>query len=145
MHMNADASTTTTTLAPYGTFNDSALLFLRSWIGTMFILHGAPKVFGGVPKLAVTVDAMGIPFAEAFAWMAALSEFGGGLFLLLGLGVRPAAFLVAMVMTVAAFVRHADDPFGTKELPLTYLVTLVYFMIVGGGRYSVLSLMKRKR
>lgn len=142
---NEVSSNTISPAAPGDSRLDIALSFLRIWIGTMFIVHGSPKIFGGIPKLTATVDKMGFPLPEVFAWMAALSEFGGGVLLLLGLAVRPAAFFAATTMIVAAFVRHADDPFNKKELALTYLVILIFFMIVGGGRYAIGRLLPKRR
>lgn len=125
--------------------HDLAWLLLRVWIGAMFIVHGGPKVFGGIPKLTATVTKLGFPFPEGFAWAAALSEFGGGILLVLGLGVRPATFFMGATMIVAAFIRHADDPFNKKELALTYLAVLIFFMVVGGGKYTAGWLLNRAR
>jgi len=124
---------------------DYAMLLLRLWIGAMLIVHGSPKVSDGATKLTGSVVKMGFPAPDVFAWLATLSEFGGGILLVLGLGVRPAAFFAATTMAVAAFIRHADDPFGKKELALTYLVILIVFMIVGGGRFAIDAIIKRRR
>jgi putative oxidoreductase len=80
---------------------------------------------------------MGFPAPVFFAWMAALSELVGGVFLAIGFATRPAAFLIACTMTTAGFVRHAADPYGRKELAFLYLAVAVMFMLTGAGRYSV--------
>jgi putative oxidoreductase len=116
---------------------DAAILIARVWLGAMMITHGWGKVFGGVPRLTKSVTEMGFPLPEFFAWCAALTEFGGGIMLILGLLTRPMSAFVIVVMGVAAFVRHADDPFGRQELPLTYLVMALTLLIVGAGRYSI--------
>ena len=55
------------------------LLVLRIGIGLMFILHGAPKLFGGPEKwgqIGGAMSSLGIGFAPAFwGFMAAVSEF----------------------------------------------------------------------
>ncbi len=116
---------------------DSAVLLLRLWLGGMMILHGYGKVFGGVDKLTERVESMGFPAPELFAWAAALSEFGGGILLIIGLFTRPAAIFVFFTMFTAAFIRHFDDPFGKKELALTYMVLALVLLIAGPGRFGM--------
>lgn len=116
---------------------DGAIAFLRIWLGAMMIVHGYSKVFGDNTRFFEGVADMGFPVPELFGWLAAFSEFGGGVLLILGLLTRPAALLVAATMGVAAFVRHFDDPFGNKELPLTYMVIAIALLIAGPGKISL--------
>ena len=116
---------------------DSAVLLLRVWLGAMMIYHGYGKVFERIDGFTEGVAKMGFPMPEFFAWAGALSEFGGGILLILGLFSRPAALFVSSTMFVAAFVRHLDDPFGKKELALTYLVMAIALAITGPGKYSL--------
>jgi putative oxidoreductase len=44
-------------------------------------------------------------------------------------------------MAVAAFVAHADDPFGRKEMSLLYLTAWVGLFLTGPGRYTLQNLM----
>lgn len=117
--------------------HDNAVLLLRLWLGAMMIVHGYGKVFGGLERFTAGVEKMGFPAPELFAWAAALSEFGGGILLILGLFTRPAAIFVTCTMFVAAFIRHMDDPFGKKELSITYLVLALILLITGPGRLSL--------
>jgi putative oxidoreductase len=66
-----------------------------------------------------------------------LSEVLGGLLLALGLFARPAAACVAVTMLVAAFVVHAGDPFGRRELALAYACVAIGVLLAGPGRYSL--------
>ena len=70
-----------------------APLILRLVLGVIFIAHGYPKLFGGgMEKFVGTVTTkVGMP--PFMAYVAALSEFGGGVLLLLGLFTRWAALL----------------------------------------------------
>lgn len=117
--------------------HDNAVLLLRLWLGAMMIVHGYGKVFGGIERFTQGVAKMGFPAPELFAWAAALSEFAGGILLIIGLFTRPAALLVTATMFVAAFIRHMDDPFGKKELSITYLVLALVLLITGPGKLSV--------
>ena len=124
---------------------DYPALLLRLWLGAMGVVHGFPKVFGGMEKFTEGVVKMGLPAPEFFAWAAALSEFAGGILLILGLGTRLSAFLMAATMAVAGFIRHAEDPFKTKELALAYLVLSVVVFLLGPGRFSLDALVFRRR
>lgn len=116
---------------------NAGLAVLRVFTGlSMALAHG----LGKVPPSAGFVEAtanMGFPLPALFAWTAGLSEFAGGLLVALGLGTRPAAFFVGCTMAVAAFVRHAGDPFASQEKALLFLAIAVAFALAGGGKYSL--------
>lgn len=123
---------------------DGGLLLLRFWLGGMMIYHGWGKVPPSEKFLAGVVE-MGFPMPEVFGWAAALSEFGGGILLVLGLLSRPAALFGAATMAVAGFIRHADDPFGKKELAFAYLVLHLIVVLTGPGRIALDSLLASRR
>ncbi len=124
-------------------FGDIGLAILRVGAGAlMAYAHGLSKVYSdgsmGVPeKLISGVRAMGFPAPTAFAWMAALTEFLGGILLALGLMTRPVAMALTFNMAVAAFVAHGKDPLSVKEMALVYLLMYQVFIFTGGGRYSI--------
>ncbi len=84
---------------------------------------------------------MGFPLPALFAWGAAFSEFFGGLLIALGLFTRPAAFFWICTMSTAAFIRHAEDPFGSKEKALLYLTIGICLALTGSGKYSLSRLL----
>lgn len=127
--------------APISTQTGFALL--RIWLGAMMIVHGYGKVFGDNAKFMAGVAELGFPAAELFGWAAALSEFAGGILLVLGLGTRFASIMVAITMAVAAFMRHAPDPFKTKELAFTYLAVAIVVTLLGPGRFSIDAMLAR--
>jgi len=119
---------------------DIALLILRlSGLG-LALLHGWGKV----------IAAPGL-----FAWAAALAEFGGGLFVLLGLATRWAAASAGFTMLVAAFGQHklhlhlavalglksvsqeTVKAWGNPEMAVVYLLPLVALALLGGGRFAL--------
>jgi putative oxidoreductase len=63
--------------------------------------------------------------------------------ILVGLGVLTRLSLLPLIinMAVAAFVAHADDPFGRKEMSLLYLTAWVGLFLTGPGRYTLQNLM----
>ena len=116
----------------------AGLFWLRVLTGLGMAYHGWGKVFGGrMDRFAEGVAALGFPLPGFFAWAAALSELVGGICLTLGLATRPAALLVFTTMAVAAFVRHAPDPFSRKELALAYWTAAGALLLTGGGAWSL--------
>jgi putative oxidoreductase len=124
---------------------DVPVLMLRLWLGATGIVHGYPKVFGGMEKFTEGVAKMGFDPPGLFAWAAALAEFGGGILLIVGLLTRPAAVMMAVTMFVAGFIAHGDDPFKVKELALCYLVLSLVIFLIGPGRFSLDAVLFRKR
>lgn len=120
------------------------LLWLRVLVGAGIAYHGYGKVFGShLAQLADGIGKMGFPMPEVFAWMSALTEFGGGILIALGLATRLAAFLLFINMSVAAFIAHAYDPFEKKELALAYWTIAGALIMLGGGRFSLDALILR--
>ncbi len=116
---------------------DGALALLRVWLGVVMIIHGNSKFFGDKSGMTENLSNLGFPAPEVFAWLAAFGEFGGGVLLVIGLLTRPAAILVGITMSVAAFVAHGGDPFAKKELALAYLVMAIVVAIAGPGKMSI--------
>lgn len=123
---------------------DFGLLVLRVGMGASLALaHGVGKV----PPPSVFVEgvgALGFPFPEWFAWAAGLSEFVGGLLIVVGLLTRPAALLVTITMAVAVLVRHGGQAFAERELAVLYGVAAVALLLAGGGRFALDSVIRRR-
>jgi putative oxidoreductase len=123
---------------------DAGLLVLRVVAGLALALtHGLGKVPPS-DRFIAGVGEMGFPLPEFFASLAALAEFGGGIFLALGLLTRPAAFLVLGQMAVVTLMAHAGDPFGDREAPVLYGAIALLFLAFGAGRYSLDALIHRR-
>ncbi|MGE3975046.1 MAG: DoxX family protein [Bdellovibrionales bacterium] len=113
------------------------LFVLRVFVGmTMALAHGWNKIPPSEKFLEGVIE-MGFPLPIVFAWSAGLAEFMGGILLAIGLFVRPSALFIAITMGVAGFVRHAEDPFQKQELSLVYLAVAIFFVCVGGGKWSI--------
>ena len=119
---------------------DAGLLWLRLLMGACIATHGYSKLFGGhFDEFRTGVAAMNLPgfSPEHWAMLAAWSEFAGGIFLMMGLATRVAAFLIFCTMTVAVFRVHWADPFDVKELGLAYWTMAAALALTGGGRFSI--------
>ena len=125
-------------------FFNIGLLWLRVLMGAGIASHGYAKVFGGnIAQFAQGVAKMGFPLPDVFAWAAALSEFVGGILIVVGLFTRPAALFVFITMVVAFFVRHAADPFQVKELAFLYGTVAGALLLTGAGKASVDGIFKK--
>src|ERR1700720_2833588 len=92
------------------------LLILRVGIGLILAAHGAQKLFGwwggpGMAKWAESVQRLRIRPATPWAWIAALSEFGGGLLLALGLLSPLGSLAIIGAMAVAVATVHLANGF----------------------------------
>lgn len=124
-------------------YSDAALLVARLGIGASFIAHGWPKISGGTEiwtKLGGRFAAVsGLDLFPAFwGFMAAFAEFGGGIFLILGLLTRPASFLLCCTMIVAGLWHaHNGDGFSgySHALEMGFVFFALFF--IGAGKYSV--------
>jgi putative oxidoreductase len=123
---------------------DIVLAMFRVFTGlSLAMAHGIKKVPPSDGFIRGTNE-MGFPFPEFFAYGAGIAEFAGGLLLAIGLLTRPAAFFVAITMFVAAFIKHGDDPFGTAEKAFIYFAIALVYVILGSGRYSLDSLVRKR-
>jgi putative oxidoreductase len=119
---------------------DLALLILRLGIGISFVfVYGWAKISGGAgtwADLGSNVAIFGVTVWPTFwGFMAALTEFGGGLLLMLGLFFRPALvfLLVTMVVATASHLAAGEGPWHATEMATVFVVLL----LLGPGRYSL--------
>ncbi len=127
-------------------------LVLRVPVGIILMAHGAQKLFGwfgghGLEGTGQWMASIGLQPGFLMALLAGSAEFFGGLALLLGLLVRPAAAVVAFAMAIAVFVAHGGNGLFLSnngwEYALALLAVSVALAISGGGRISVDRLLSR--
>ena len=74
-----------------------------------------------------------------------IAEVVAPLFIIMGFKTRWATLFPIIAMDVAAFVVHADDPFGKMEKALLYLFGYLLLAMTGPGKYSLDHLLDRER
>lgn len=120
---------------------DLGLLLLRLVLGTVFIAHGAQKIFVfGFDGLAAGFAQSGIPMAGIAAPLVALGELFGGIALVLGLLTRVAAAGLAAIMVGALFFVHLSAGFflpAGYEFVLMLMLVAASLAITGGGAVSL--------
>ena len=121
-------------------------LALRIPIGIIFAAHGAQKLFGtfggyGLEGTGQFMASLGLTPGYLMALLAGSAEFFGGLALLFGVLVRPAAAALAFAMLVAIFAAHIDKGLfmanNGYEFGLALLAASVSLLISGAGKLSV--------
>jgi putative oxidoreductase len=121
------------------------LLILRLVVGLTMAAHGAQKVFGwwggpGMNGWTQAVIRLRIRPATAWAWIAALSELGGGLLFAIGLLSPLGSLAIAGTMLVAIATVHWVNGFwnGKRgyEFNLALLASAVAVALTGPGAYS---------
>ncbi|MEX0723149.1 MAG: DoxX family protein [Gracilimonas sp.] len=113
-----------------------SLLVLRVGAGLLILTHGWPKLLKVLSGDFSFGDPIGIGAAASLV-LATFAEAICGFLVTLGLGTRLAAIVLSINMTVVVFIAHADDPFGTKEKGLLFLLLFVVITLTGPGKYSL--------
>lgn len=127
---------------PLPAYASGALLLLRLIVGIAFAIHGWGKIqtpFSWAPPEAP------ISIPGFFQLLAALSEFGGGIALILGLLTPIASLGLACTMVVAVYLHMIvmKDPFvnptvgSSYEPALVYLGIAILFLALGPGTFSL--------
>ncbi len=122
------------------------LLILRLALGLTFMGHGSQKLFGafgggGLAGTAGMMTHMGLRLPRFWALVVALSEFGGGLLVALGLLYPLGSLAIIAVMLVAILQVHGPKGFwntkGGFEFPLLNLLTALALALIGPGAYAL--------
>ena len=126
-----------------GKFKDLGLLIIRIGLGLCFsLIHGLPKIMGGVAmwtKIGGAMGSVGINFFPAFwGFMASGSEALGGILVLSGLFFRPACIFLVFTLVVASVVTYTQgDGFSDASHAIELGVVFLGLLFVGPGRYSI--------
>ncbi len=128
-------------------------LALRIPVGIIFAAHGAQKLFGwfggyGLEGTGQWMASIGLAPGYLMALLAGSAEFFGGLALIAGLLVRPAAAALAFAMVVAIFSAHIDKGLfmanNGYEFALALLAITVALVVSGAGRASLDQALARR-
>lgn len=119
---------------------DAGLLLFRLLMGLLIMYHGYLKFAGGAPMLEGVGSALKMFGVTSgfymFGFFAALSEFCGGLLVLLGLFTRLGALAVIGTLVVATLVSLPGG-FMAFAHPLEVSVGFLMLLVAGPGKYSI--------
>ena len=109
---------------------------MRVGFGALMLTHGIPKLLKMLSGDFSFGDPIGIG-ETATLILAVLCEVLFPLLVIIGFKTRLSAIPVIITMAVAAFIVHAADPFGTKEMAILYLIGFTAIALLGAGKYSI--------
>lgn len=121
---------------------DLGLLALRLVVGIFMMTHGWAKLVNFSEMSGQFPAMLGMSSQMALS-MIVFAEFFASIALIFGFLTRLAVIPLIIGMGVAAFLAHAGDPFGARELPLLYFSVYVVFFITGAGRFSFDGLIRK--
>jgi len=113
--------------------NGIGQVILRVVLGFIFFMHGLSKFQGGIDNTAGYFESLGL--FGFIAYIVAIIELIGGIALVLGLGTRIVAALLAVIMLGAIFTAKlsagllGDGQMPGYELDLALLAMSIYFVL----------------
>ncbi len=113
------------------------LVPLRFALGLMFLAAGLPKLFSlisGGNQIPMFFSGLGIPAAGFFAWVVAIVEVVGGIFLLLGFLTWWIGLVLGIVMLVA-MITTTFKPLNWLSLMMHLVFITALLAIMHGSRY----------
>ena len=122
----------------FGIHLSTASLLLRLAVGTLFMIHGYPKLTAQRKGTGEWLKSMG--FSSGFSGFAGVVEFFGGLALLLGIFTQIVALLSALWMLSTTWLakgKMKKKYFGGYELDITLMLAALALAMLGGGIYSL--------
>jgi putative oxidoreductase len=128
------------------------LLAVRLYWGWQFMETGWGKL-SDIGKVIGFFKDLGIPAPALNAYFVSALEFGGGVFLILGLGSRLIALPLVIDMIVAYITADREALFSilsnpdkfTAAAPYTFLVASLIVLIFGPGGFSLDTLLAARR
>lgn len=130
---------------------DIGTLILRVTIGIAYtFIYGLMKLEAGPERWAMigsTMSNIGINFAPTFwGFMSTISEFGGGILLILGLFTRWTLVFMIFTMFMAMLTHFSmQDQWYNVMNPINMMAVFFAILFWGPGKYSLDALFFRKR
>ena len=115
---------------------DSAILFMRIFIGAMMLTHGIGKLQNYNAIVNSFPDPLGIGSAVSFT-LITLTEVGCSVLIIMGLFTRLATLPLIFGMYVATFIAFPEKTFAEGELSFVYMGIYIMLLVSGGGRYAL--------
>lgn len=110
----------------------------------MMLTHGIAKV--------ENFNQLADSFPTPLGWGSRLSftvillvETLGSICIITGFLLKPASLVLAFAMFTAAFLTFPGSNISANELPFIYMGVFIFFIIAGGGRYSLDKLVFRTK
>jgi len=123
---------------------DWALLALRIVIGLFFINHGWMKISGvaGLEGFSKMLLGLNLPAPELLAYLVFITEFLGGIAVILGVLVRFSTFWQMIILLEIVF-KVKGGELAKNELELLAFSGALVLFLVGPGKYSLANYLSK--
>ena len=122
-------------------------VFIRIAFGFHLMRSSYPEVFSPalLRDFAGYLSSIGMPFPLAGAYACHITEFFGGIALILGIAVRPVACLLICNFTVAVFWAGWGKPYKDTFQAIQLLAVAWFALFHGAGAFSLDGLLGRRQ
>ena len=140
-------------MAKYASMRPYGPAALRLCVGSVFLLHGAQKLFGllggpGIAGTAKTLAGVGLPYATPLAAALGIAEFGGGVLLILGSATLWVSLVLLVDVALTGWKVHYSQGFTDAhglgpasphnfEFHLILIGALFCLLLAGPGAWSI--------
>lgn len=123
---------------------DWAPLVLRLVLGIALAFHGYPKLFKAREQFVGWLESIGFKPGLFWAWLVGITEFIGGIMIVLGFITEVVALAVVIEFLVILIkIRWGKHPYvsfnggPSWELDIVYLVVALSLLFSGSGNWSL--------
>lgn len=129
-------------MTPLYRYRDVGVLALRLAFGFQLVkvsYNNALFPTRHIPEFVAYLTSLGFPLPTVGAYLAAYTEFIGGILLLLGLGTRWAALLLIVNFSVALGMAHLaiGDTYQNTFPSVNLLAVSLFLLFNGPGQFSL--------
>ena len=120
----------------FSQFLNPAILLVRVWIGIVMLRYSTQYLFGGkVHELASFLEGLHWPMPLQMAYLSQITELIASILILLG--VRLGAYMLAFTMLMAVLFAHNALIFTEAETPFSFLMFAMMLCLTGMGKPSL--------
>ncbi len=112
----------------------TALLLIRLSLAIVFLSHGIAKL-SDMDSTIAFFGSLGV--SAFFAWIVAITETLGGLFMLVGIWTCVTGTALAIIMIMAIILVKSKMGFPAMELEIVLLASSLAIAFAGAGKYSI--------
>ena len=115
---------------------------LRLALGVIFLAHGWKKLAGDKTQFAGWLESIKFKPGKFWGWIVTLVEFFGGISLLFGFLIQPAAMILAIEFLIIIFWARRGQPFMLaeghgREFDVLILFALLALLVLGPGAWAI--------
>lgn len=118
------------------------ILIIRITLGGVFLFHGISKL----SNMDGTIAFFGsLGFSSFLAWLVAILETIAGAAIVLGIWVRHAVIITAIILIVAIIKVKSGKGFSAMEIDVVLLGLSIGLLFLGCGSYSMCCMGHQKK